>query len=443
MADPGPVNPPPGMTWPSASAANWQQVDPASGSGSRSGHENDEQFDDYVDPVDELREHFTKFGGGAQQRWEFDTVVGSGAFGVAVRMKRKSRWGRLPRRVIVKRALDDPGDLRDEIKWLLKTRGAEHIVNILAFRDDPGKKPANNNGQGQGNQVWWRRAAGAVRDAFLTPQDPYSLVGLAGPVAVLEYLENGTLTRLTDRMTHLNVTLPNRVLWYMYLCMVRACIGLAYPSEGAPRLERIPNDGRAPEEIVHGDLHTSNMMLGDTDPSVAEHRLVPRVKFIDLGAARVSANGTQENLYTIAERMMMLIGAPERWGYHEMSQWNGYETFATDILPGTGGPTFPFLDEDLRDLLARSLAKEEGNRPNLQQTFQEVSDAVRTKTAASYAPDDARETDYHIRDVWRRLLHDADDEDDPPPRVKLAPLPAFGERSNPNLMPVEMGVPWF
>ena len=39
-----------------------------------------------------------------------------------------------------------------------------------------------------------------------------------GPVLALEYLENGTFTRLMNRARKHDVHLPNRMLWSLFLC---------------------------------------------------------------------------------------------------------------------------------------------------------------------------------------------------------------------------------
>lgn len=71
--------------------------------------------------------------------------------------------------------------------------------------------------------------------------------------------------------------------------MVRACVGLSYPatvsSTGGRRLETITKD--APLNLVHGDLHGENVMIGKHNDQLAfpEHALLPPMKLIDLGEA--------------------------------------------------------------------------------------------------------------------------------------------------------------
>lgn len=45
-----------------------------------------------------------------------------------------------------------------------------------------------------------------------------SLIGLTGPVIVLEYMDNGDTLRLHYRLMKHKVMLPNRVIWSFFLC---------------------------------------------------------------------------------------------------------------------------------------------------------------------------------------------------------------------------------
>ncbi|KAK7942513.1 uncharacterized protein PG986_011626 [Apiospora aurea] len=115
----------------------------------------------------------------------------------------------------------------------------------------------------------------------------------------MEYMELGTLEEVLFRFADDNddQTIPNVVLWSFWLCMVRACIGMAYPPRkfhpdrmrqaGGKRvgmdrarnaidvtstfdpnrllLEEIPTTNRRREQrkrMVHFDIDPSNMFLG-------------------------------------------------------------------------------------------------------------------------------------------------------------------------------------
>lgn len=81
-------------------------------------------------------------------------------------------------------------------------RGAEHIVRLIAHRDD--------------RRAYVTRRQ--MRRAWNRGNVSGSLIGLTGPVIVLEYLDNGDISRLHYRLIKDNILLPNRVLWAFFLC---------------------------------------------------------------------------------------------------------------------------------------------------------------------------------------------------------------------------------
>ncbi|KAI1502180.1 hypothetical protein F5X99DRAFT_408360 [Biscogniauxia marginata] len=344
-------------------------------------------FIDLTDPdesqrvVDELKRHFATI-----PIWEYEKYLGDGEYAVTILVKEKDPSGP-GQRVAIKRGKGINGEiqLRNEIKWLRRLRGAEHCVQMLAGHDDP-TPPSSANPIGN-SQVPMKTA----------------LEGLTRPVLGMEYLENGTLSRLMARLRKKRVHLPNRVLWCFFLCLVRACVGLAYPPNGGEyepsQLETIPTDGRAPTDIYHGDLHSGNIMIGNPDFRFAEHFSTPVIKFIDFGE-------TEENKEW--GRMLGLIARQEVRLHNAKSQYKGIETVATEILPHGQGARYPTLDPELRDFLARCLATDEANRPSLEEMLRVTENAVQTKNAQSFAPHEALESEVAIGDVLQRVLFDAD-----------------------------------
>lgn len=77
-------------------------------------------------------------------------------------------------------------------------------MRLIASRDDREAEPSAKR---RAQARFFRRTA--VQE---------SLEGLLGPVAVMEYLENGELNRVFSRLTKREVLLPNRVLWSFFLC---------------------------------------------------------------------------------------------------------------------------------------------------------------------------------------------------------------------------------
>ena len=106
--------------------------------------------------------------------------------------------------------------------------------------------------------------------------------------------------------------------------------------------------------------------------------------------------------------MLNLIARGDVRVLRNPSTHHGLETLATEILPAGNGARYPFLDPRLRDLLARCLAVDHARRPDLPEILRVARAAVETDTPATYAPDEARETDDVVAGVLRLLLYDAD-----------------------------------
>ncbi|RYO88794.1 hypothetical protein DL766_002975 [Monosporascus sp. MC13-8B] len=360
--------------------------------------------------VDELRTHFSTV-----RIWEFETLLQEGAYGVVVRIKKKPGLFVGVRRLAVKRALgeDEQNQLRNEIKRLKKLRGAEHIVRIVAARDDINSTEKNeSNGlesnDGGPERGFARRRKLSVKlrfsrliRLFKKKRADHYLVGLHGPVIAMEYLENGTFRRLMARAKRHDVHLPNLMFWSFFLCLIRACVAMAYPmeaSEGEPnRLETIPKDGRQSPDLYHGDLHVGNLMLGDPGGRFPEHKIVPVVKSIDFGSTAEMQGGRILNLIARGDVPVLRCN----------STYEGIQTMATEILPTEHGHKYPTLDEELRHLLARCLAIQPDNRPRLQEMLQTIEIAVKTKTAGEFAPYHTRETDVAITNTLQLLVYDA------------------------------------
>ncbi|KAK7754922.1 RNA-splicing factor [Diatrype stigma] len=219
-----------------------------------------------------------------------------------------------------------------------------------------------------------------------------------GPVIAMEYLENGSWLRLMQRVQAHRIDLPNRLLWSFFLC----------------------SDGSAPSTVEHGDLHLSNVMFGSADGRFAEHAIAPVAKFIDLGSMKEGV-GVADNIIKIGTRMLNIVvrDQPRRL-LRNTTTYNGIETHAFPILPSPTGqksPNYllPLLDPDLRDVIARCMAKQEADRPTLPELLRVAENAVRTKKAASYAPNGARETDDAIAEVVRQIIYNAPPPPPPPP----------------------------
>ncbi|KAI8944463.1 kinase-like domain-containing protein [Xylaria longipes] len=335
--------------------------------------------------VAELRGYFSQSG-----TWECEKMLGNGAYGAAILVKERSAGDGNRRRVVLKRALSDGiAELKVETATLKKLRHSAHVATLLASCEDL-TEFADPNILGTGLQTIFT-----------------SLRGLRGPALVQEYCENGTLDSLKEKARDQGIDIPNRLLWRFYLCLVRACIGFAYPrdSEGATAaLEEIISD-RTAGDLVHGDIAGRNMVIGDTDPGIPEHSTIPILKIIDFGRSGECANagkGVEENLHFAAVEMLRLIrkGPVRAREPRNATYFEGIRTVATDILPGIDGvPRFPNLDPELRDLLVQALRTDRDRRPSLAEML------AATRNGGDQGP--VGNTPDPDADTIQRLIYDA------------------------------------
>jgi hypothetical protein len=154
-------------------------------------------------------------------------------------------------------------------------RGNAHIVQMFASSTNVSSYQGS---AGLAIRPRIRSIFDTVDAAF---ENPYRslfghISGLGGPALLLEYLPNGSLRQFTNSMRAARPRpfLPNRLLWRILACLVRACIGLMWPPE-AREGQQAKLEEMRPEEptnaVVHGDMHGGNIIFGDLDP-VADER---------------------------------------------------------------------------------------------------------------------------------------------------------------------------
>ncbi|KAI1375820.1 hypothetical protein F4677DRAFT_420810 [Hypoxylon crocopeplum] len=384
--------------------------------------------------------------------WEFEKVVGWGHEGIAALIRKREGTGKFrPRRnyrLVMKRAMTDRGDyrIRHEIGWYRRLHGAEHIANMISWRDDLAEAAipadvATANATLDVDQLSIRfqhamrgifrspRGRGMFKKKFLDLRkidDELQLLKLAGyPLILIEYLENGTLARLINRINRFSVPhIPNRLLWSIFLCLVRACVGMAFPLE-RPEPDRLDVMNTqletytpgAPIEggVIHNYLHVGNVMFGDFNTKHREHRLAPVLKLIDFGECLEGEGetGAYTNMHDVARLMVALISKQLQAPVELPRNYGNYHTTAVEIIPSGNGAKYPLLDTDLRDLVARCLAENARNRPSLAELLIILERAVVEKTAASYQfPLSTYETDEVVEHFVQHLILDAPTEAD-------------------------------
>ncbi|KAH9890160.1 hypothetical protein F4778DRAFT_752840 [Xylariomycetidae sp. FL2044] len=279
------------------------------------------------------------------------------------------------RRFMIKAAYPGTEDpVRNERRWINLLQWAKHIVN-----------PVTVEGALLNDNVWML------------------------PSLFVEFLENGTLAQFQDRIrtagtlpdgTRGPLVLPNRMLWGIFLCLVRSCIGMAWPPPLGPVSSEVPLDN-VPLRLAHNDLHGRNIMFGDLEPSLPEHSRVPGLKLIDLEIADEQPDG--ESAYALDERELDAYDRRLDLESHRAAQGRRNQGMdknildmgivMTRILRGGQFATvngcrttmcnedyYPSLDPDLRLLIQRCLAVDPLNRPRLE----ELSDAETFLRPESY-----------------------------------------------------------
>ncbi|KAI1748476.1 hypothetical protein F4782DRAFT_534449 [Xylaria castorea] len=360
----------------------------------------------------EYSEYFTKL-----HNFEFVRRLGLGSGAVALLFKEFEREapGTKKRNVVVKFAFSEyehrnehaDDEIENELRWLTMLQGAEHIVEILGHEVDRSK--------------------------------------VSRPALVLEYVEYGSIQDLCKRMTARNIRVPNRVLWSMFLCLIRACIGFAYPPWQNGEQEKIPTDGiKRPSFIIHNDLHDENVLIGELMPDGIEHRLAPILKVrttinmlgfklcisikltrndqvIDFGKTMETPPGNwitadQANIQEAAR----IVAGVVAMKYSTLRD----ENMEVDIPDETGNvrKIVAFTDPALRDslyllptlknLLLLCQAANPKDRPSLRYVLNACEDAVTTHTAQSYTGianyDNTLESDDSIRAVIQQIVFNAD-----------------------------------
>ncbi|KAI0483396.1 kinase-like domain-containing protein [Xylariaceae sp. FL0804] len=212
---------------------------------------------------------------GPEPLLRYTRVLGFGGFGVVQLWRQRSRDGKHQRDLAVKSTSEYHvrtrlQNIKDEIRWMQLFEGHEHIVQLLDIGVKQKLARANNPESDQ-------------------------------PIIVMEFLSRGSLYQLIGRVLEapaLNNSsqipndqkliqyIPDRVLWRMFLCLTRVCIGMAYPPKAktAGPYREIIQPG-SPRNIVHLDIDPGNVFIQEARPDNAEHKAAPVCKLGDFGLA--------------------------------------------------------------------------------------------------------------------------------------------------------------
>ncbi|KAI2465731.1 hypothetical protein F4781DRAFT_408091 [Annulohypoxylon bovei var. microspora] len=336
------------------------------------------------------------FDADPQRKFRLEGLQGRGGQGSIYKVKFVAPGTSIDtaRALVVKIADPERGSdvegLKKEKEILQALRGCKHIVRCIVGPNDP-----------------------------LAPAEE----DLGWAWVYLDRVENGTLTEFMTRMKEAGVNrLPNRMLWPLFLCMIRACIAMAWPRDEENVNESTARTPARPSGLSHNDVHGGNLLFGSILDH-PEHSRTPIMKLLDFGlAARASPHGElgtgeQCNILDIGIMMASIIGLQTDRKYTgeeievDLSVLNGSDSVlspASGILEDqdSGSPDpFPEVDLHLRLITAACMASEPGERPSLAELENWVVNGV--SYGESRYGGSNWERDNTIRAVVQRYIFDA------------------------------------
>ncbi|KAI3336259.1 hypothetical protein F4824DRAFT_500339 [Ustulina deusta] len=210
---------------------------------------------------------------------------------------------------------------------------------------------------------------------------------------VTEYFANGELQKFLSkanerRFSARNVNpIPNRVLWFIFKCLSRIMLALAYvPNRPLGSLGDDKTILESPGlfepatathyQIYHGDLsnHLANLIFGEYD--AGEHYLVPILKAIDFSEATDSHDEFKGRLRsgvtadTIAQGNIRDVGIVMQslYGHSHSDTPDKFFRYNRN------------LDEDIYYLATRCADPDHTKRPGVNELYNTVHNATLTKT---------------------------------------------------------------
>ncbi|KAI1303506.1 hypothetical protein F5Y03DRAFT_407240 [Xylaria venustula] len=254
----------------------------------------------------------------------------------------------------------------------------------------------------------------------------------------VEWLENGTISKLIDRAAENGFQFPNRLLWRFFLCLLRMCIAMGWPPvkpEGKnPQPVTEVVNGRPYGGVLHHDMHEGNIMIGDLilQESGCEHTLSPILKLIDLGSMKRvpdtpkhQREAIRDNIFDIGVIMLAFIALDcDLIGSVYASEADATLYQITDrgdpvftngsillINDEDGGRPYPWLDTGLRRLVCACLATDPSHRPSMEVLVNITTSCVSGRDEAFYASrgrDPRTESDQAITTFLSDLVFDAE-----------------------------------
>ncbi|KAI2602490.1 kinase-like domain-containing protein [Hypoxylon sp. NC1633] len=288
--------------------------------------------------------------------------------------------------------------LQNEKHWLTRLRGCRHIIQTMDVPNDP------------------------LAQTLTTIQSHMMKCWI-----YMEYAHNGSLQAFIDRNYSLYQAqpVPNRILWNIFRCLVRACVEMGYYDktdlstfQGEAELLNV-----APGPLAHNDFTISNVVVGDIDPAYLspEHDLMPTIKAIDFGEAlELDPNrapmlgsqfkpptGWQQNIMDVGVIMMYVITGVQESMTRGQFEQDGevIDTWAGLLLKNMDNLLLVGVSRDLINMVCACVAVNPEQRPGIQLAL-----TLYTHLTALGRPGvhEVNESNDIINERIRRILYDAE-----------------------------------
>ncbi|KAI5924018.1 hypothetical protein F4810DRAFT_667004 [Camillea tinctor] len=319
-----------------------------------------------------------------------DTLLGGGLRGEAWKFN-ELRDGRVVGSFVVKYAKSpfSMATIEKEIRILQRLQGHRHIAQLVL---DLGQL----------------RAIPPAAHAISIPERTTVYL-------VTEYVRNGTLSRFLQAARSKGGPIPNRVLWLIFLCLVRIALALARPTHPPPAVPPRPSLEQPPlfepatgthYQVYHGDLRNLlNLMFGDLSPpagagSEPEHALLPILKAIDFGEAEDEYGRFAEECLSPPVTAPTLTSANIRDVGIVMSMCLSLSLSTPRAVYLSQHPA---LDPDIYDLVVSCAHDDAGQRPTLANLYA----AVMRKVSAA-GDGNGKESEARVRRWLREVLFEGD-----------------------------------
>ncbi|KAJ0117223.1 hypothetical protein J7T55_003633 [Diaporthe amygdali] len=142
-------------------------------------------------------------------------VLGTGGQGMVSLWEINNR--RIWKRVVIKSTVAEGGVLQREKMMTLNVKRARHTVQLLRFNGDI-MQPKNDGSDETQDIQRWQQADNSLE------------------ILCLEYMKNGDVLHFLMRVGSLGMYVPNKVLWRIFTCLVKACVAMAYPPRHSKNL---------------------------------------------------------------------------------------------------------------------------------------------------------------------------------------------------------------